>query len=115
MYKKLNFIFIVYLAYSCTATWANEELSENPVIQQQAGISINFDIHTSGTDNLIYLADKARGPECPTGSGEYCTAESNYCCLINNEWTCVAKLEDCNYIRKDKRKILNVFKGLWLK
>jgi hypothetical protein len=95
MYKKLNVILIVYLTYSYTSIWASEEIYKNPVKQLNSDKSIIFDFHNLKTDNLIYIADKERGPECPTGSGEYCTAESNYCCSINNVWTCVAELKDC--------------------
>jgi len=95
MYNKLNAILIFYMVYSSTAAWAGERIGKNPIMQLYPVNSAIFDIHKSGSDNHIYIADRERGPECPTGSGEYCTAESNHCCLINNIWTCVAKLEDC--------------------
>ena len=95
MYDKLIIILIIYLACSGTATRASENSDNNRTMQLHPDKEEFVDIHNTRLDSLFYIADKERGPECPTGSGEYCTAESNYCCLVNNSWTCVANLEDC--------------------
>ncbi|MBI5605517.1 MAG: hypothetical protein HY879_19475 [Deltaproteobacteria bacterium] len=37
---------------------------------------------------------KAKGQECPTGSGKYCSVHTPVCCMIKGEWKCKKTLAD---------------------
>ena len=41
------------------------------------------------------LIQLARGQECPTRSGQYCSDQAPVCCLIRGTWSCRRQLSDC--------------------
>ena len=81
-----GFLIIGLLCVSATA-WTTMQAATSKSHPVNTGLVQSY--------NPLQLSYVARGPECPTKSGEYCSDEYKYCCLINSEWTCVAELKDC--------------------